>query len=160
MTYILPFKKHPVKIGQGFNTGSHKKWPEDKEDMTYSVDFLLRQGTRIIASREGKIVKVKTNGKKNYSGKNPKKGEKAYKEHMNEIVIKHKDGTYAAYSHLKNQKPRVKLGQIIKQGQVIGLSGNTGWSSKPHLDFNIFKKNIGNWKIKTIKIKFEDYKLK
>jgi len=160
MKYTIPFKKRPVKIGQGFNQGSHIKWPEDKEDFTYSIDFLLRQGTKIISSRKGKIIKVKTNGNKNYSGKNLKKGEEAYKKHMNEIIIKHEDNTYASYSHLKKYKPLVKVGQKIKQGQLIGISGNTGWSSAPHLDFSVFKKNIGNWKIKTMKFKFKDYKLK
>jgi murein DD-endopeptidase MepM/ murein hydrolase activator NlpD len=150
--YIIPFKKRPIKIGQGFNKGSHIKWEEDKEDFTYSIDFLLRQGTKIIASREGKVVKVKTNGNKNYSGKNSEKGQEAYKKHMNEIIIKHKDGTYAAYAHLKKHQPLVKAGQKVKQGQVIGFSGNTGWSSASHLDFCVFKKNFGKWKIKTLKV--------
>ncbi|MFH1638406.1 MAG: hypothetical protein ABIB71_08325 [Candidatus Woesearchaeota archaeon] len=94
MSYIIPFKKRPVKIGQGFKGMSHRDWPE--EDMTFSVDFLLPEGTEIIASREGEVTKVKDTGKKNYSGKDPAKGEGAYKNHMNEIEIKHKDGTYAS----------------------------------------------------------------
>ena len=103
MSYIIPFKKRPIKIGQGFNVGSHRDWAEDQEDMTYSVDFLLPEGTELIASREGKVTKVKDIGKKNYAGKDPAKGEEAYKKHMNEIEIKHSDGTYASYAHLKNK---------------------------------------------------------
>ena len=72
MTYIIPFKKLPVKVGQKFNEGSHKKWEEDKEDFTYSMDFLLPEGTEIIASRSGVVTKVKSNGKGNYSGKDIK----------------------------------------------------------------------------------------
>lgn len=157
MKYIIPFKRRPVKIGQGFNTGSHKDWIEDKEDMTYSVDFLLPEGTEIIAARAGVVSKVKSDGKKNYSGKNPLKGEEAYKKHMNEIEIKHSDKTYTSYSHLKYKGIFVKVRDKIKQGQVIGLSGNTGWSSEPHLDFCVFRKNYKNRKIKTIKFKFGDY---
>ena len=74
---------------------------------------------------------------------------------MNEIEIKHSDGTYAAYSHLKYKGTFVKKGEKVKKGQLIGLSGNTGWSSKPHLDFCVFKKNIKGYKIKTIKFKIK-----
>lgn len=157
MTYIIPFKKRPIKIGQKFNQGSHKNWPEDKEDMTYSADFLLPKGTEIIAARGRVITKVKINGKKNYSGKDLKKGDKAYRKEMNEIEIKHSDGTYASYPHLKYHGAFVKIKSKVKQGQIIGLSGNTGWSSKPHLDFCVFRKNFKSRKIKTIKIKFKDY---
>jgi len=157
MTYIIPFKKRPVRIGQGFNGMSHRKWPEDKEDFSYSIDFLLPEGTKIIASRSGVVEALKINGKKNYSGRDLKKGEEAYKKWMNELIIKHSDGTYAAYSHLKYKGSFVKIGDKVKQGQVIALSGNTGWSSAPHLDFTVFKKNSGKYKIKSIKIKFKDY---
>lgn len=153
MKYIIPFKKRPIKIGQGFNQGSHKDWPEDKEDFTYSIDFILPEGTEIIATRAGIVTKVKKSGKKNYSGKEAKKGEKAYKKYMNEIEIKHKDRIYTSYAHLKYNGVFVKKGDKVKQGQIIGLSGNTGWSSKPHLDFCVFKRNIGGYKIKTIKFK-------
>ena len=157
MSYIIPIKKRPVKIGQGFHGTSHRDWPEDQEDMSYSVDFLLREGTEIIASQEGKVTKVKDNGKENYSGNDSVKGKEAYKNHMNEIEIEHDDGTYASYAHLKYKGSFVKVGDNVKQGQVIGLSGNTGWSSEPHLDFSVFKKNFKNRKIKTIKFEFEDY---
>jgi len=157
MKNIIPFKKRPVIIGQGFYGLSHKDWKEDKEDMTYSVDFLLPEGTKIIASRAGIVIKVKDTGKKDYSGKDSAKGEKAYKIHMNEIQIKHNDGSYVAYAHLKHKGSFVKVGDKVEQGQVIGLSGNTGWSSAPHLDFCVFKKDIEGYKIKTIKFRFGDY---
>lgn len=157
MNYIIPFKKRPIKIGQGFHGMSHRDWPEDQEDMTYSIDFLLPEGTELIASRGGEVTKVKETGKENYEGKDPEKGEEAYKIHMNEIEIKHSDGTYASYAHLKYKGSFVKLGEKVKQGQKIGLSGNTGWSSAPHLDFSVFRKNYKNRKIKTIKFKFKDY---
>ena len=158
MKLKVPFKKRPVKIGQGFHGKSHRDWPEDKEDLSYSVDFLLPVGTEIISSKAGIVTKVKVSGKKNYSGKNPKKGEEAYKKWMNEIEIKHSDGSFASYSHLKYKGSFVKVGDRVKKGQVIGLSGNTGWSSKPHLDFCVFKKNVKGYKIKSVKFKFEDYK--
>lgn len=158
MRYIIPFKKRSIKLVQGFHGWSHKDWKEDKEDLSYSVDFLLPEGTKIIASRVGVVTKVKSDGKKNYSGKDIEKGDIAYREWMNYIEIKHSDGSYASYCHLKYKGAFVKVGEKVKKGQVIGLSGNTGWSSKPHLDFCIFRKNIKGYKIKSIKFKFENYK--
>ncbi len=155
--YTIPFKKKPIKIGQGFHGPSHRDWKEDKEDFSYSVDFLLPEKTEIIASRGGIVTKVKINGKENYSGKDSTKGDIAYKKHMNEIEIEHSDGTFAAYAHLFNKSALVKKGQKIRKGQKIALSGNTGWSSAPHLDFSLYRKNIEGYKIKTIKIKFENY---
>jgi len=129
MKYIIPFKKRPIKIGQSFNEGSQEDWPEDSEDMTYSIDFLLPEG------------------------------KEAYKNHTNEIEIKHGDGTYASYSHPKHKGSFVKVGEKVKQGQKIGLSGNTGWSPAPHLDFSVFRKNYKNRKIKTIKFSFKHHDL-
>ena len=155
--YILPFKKRPVKIGQGFHGFSHKDWPEENVDLSYSIDFILPEGTELIASRAGVVVAVKVNGKRNYSGKDTKKGKVACEKWMNELGIKHSDGTYADYAHLKHKGSLVKVGDKVKQGQIIGLSGNTGWSSEPHLDFSIFKRNHNGRKIKSIKFKFKDY---
>jgi murein DD-endopeptidase MepM/ murein hydrolase activator NlpD len=144
-------------IGQGVHGASHRDWPEDKEDYSFSIDFLLPIGTEIIAARSGVVTKVKSDGKKNYSGKDSEIGSLAYKEWMNEIEIKHSDGTFASYCHLKNKDSFVKVGDKVKQGRVIGLSGNTGWSSVPHLDFLVIKKDFENYKTKSIKIKFKDY---
>jgi len=119
---------------------------------------LLPEGTEIIASRAGIVSKVKDKGRGNYSGKDIKKGQEAYKKQMNEIEIKHSDGTYASYAHLKYKSAFVKVRDKVKQGQVIGLSGNTGWSTEPHLDFSVLKKNYKFRKIKTIRFKFKDYK--
>ena len=157
MTYIIPFKKRPVKIGQGFHGFSHKDWPKDKADMSYSVDFILPEGTKLIASRSGIVAAVYLKGKNNYSGEDIKKGQIACEKWMNELVIEHSDGTSTAYAHLKYKGSSLKVGDKVKQGQVIGLSGNTGWSSEPHLDFTIFKRNYKGRRIKSIKFKFKDY---
>ena len=81
--------------------------------------------------------------------------DKAYKKEMNEIIIKHPDNTFVSYSHIKYKGSFVKLGNKVKQGQIIGFSGNTGWSSAPHLDFTVFRKKVGKWKIKSIKVKLK-----
>ena len=55
----------------------------------------------------------------------------------NYIVIAHGDGFLTLYGHL--DKLLVTAGQMVKQGQVIGLCGSTGWSSGPHVHFEIRK---------------------
>lgn len=58
----------------------------------------------------------------------------------NMIVINHDDGYTSMYAHL--QKPMVGNNQAVKQGDVVGISDNTGMSSGPHLHFEIRKNNV------------------
>jgi hypothetical protein len=51
------------------------------------------------------------------------------------------DGVYAMYAHLQPGSLRVKVGDKVKAGQVIGLVGNTGNSSEPHLHFQLMNTN-------------------
>ena len=72
---------------------------------------------------------------------------------VNYVVIDHLDGTSALYLHLS--KVSVKIGDKISQGQEIGLSGNTGWSTEPHLHFQV--QNTGSdWFNQSIPISFSN----
>jgi murein DD-endopeptidase MepM/ murein hydrolase activator NlpD len=53
----------------------------------------------------------------------------------NYVIIKHKHGYYTRYAHL--QSSRVKIGQRVQQGDVIGYIGNTGLSTGPHLHYEV-----------------------
>ncbi len=86
-------------------------------------DFAVASGTQVLASHGGTVVKAGGNG----AGDGPAYG--------NAVVIKHGNGTYSQYAHLSRLD--VKAGQIVKTGQRIALSGNTGNSSGPHLHFEI-----------------------
>ena len=57
----------------------------------------------------------------------------------NFIEIQHDDGTVAHYHHLRLMGVRVEKGQRVEQGELIGLSGNTGYSTGPHLHFAVTK---------------------
>jgi hypothetical protein len=55
----------------------------------------------------------------------------------NHVIIDIGNGHYAFYAHLKPGSLRVKLGDRVRRGQVIGLVGNTGNSTEPHLHFHV-----------------------
>jgi murein DD-endopeptidase MepM/ murein hydrolase activator NlpD len=72
---------------------------------------------------------------------------------VNKVEILHLDGSVAAYAHLKAQSVPLKICDKISKGQIIGLSGNTGFSSGPHLHLDVTRP-IGIGKFKTIPIRF------
>ncbi|MGW1892026.1 M23 family metallopeptidase [Streptomyces sp. NPDC002004] len=88
-------------------------------------DFAVPVGTSVAAAHDGVVVKAGPNG----GGDGPAYG--------NAIVIQHGNGTYSQYAHLS--RIDVRIGQAVKAGQHIALSGNTGNSSGPHLHFEIRK---------------------
>uniref|UniRef100_UPI00404802A6 M23 family metallopeptidase n=1 Tax=Aliarcobacter sp. TaxID=2321116 RepID=UPI00404802A6 len=80
------------------------------------TDFKAKNDTPIIASNSG-IVRISDN--RFYAG--------------NSIIIDHGQGVYSCYFHLNSMN--FKVGDFVKKGEVIGLSGNTGRSTGPHLHF-------------------------
>ena len=60
-----------------------------------------------------------------------------FMERANLIRILHDDGSMALYGHLRLESSRVTPGTRVKRGQRIGKSGNTGFSTGPHLHFVI-----------------------
>ena len=55
----------------------------------------------------------------------------------NTVIIKHLDGLYSKVSHLKKNSIKVKPGDHVKTGNVLGLCGNSGRSPEPHLHFQV-----------------------
>jgi len=55
----------------------------------------------------------------------------------NHVVIKHRDGEYSSYMHLKTGSVAVKVGQHVSAGQLLGKLGNSGNSTEPHLHFQL-----------------------
>ena len=127
--YSLPFEKNKKHIiYQGYNgLFSHHK--------AFSLDFSLKDGDKVNAARGGKVVSVITGNSKNCLTKECAK-------YNNRIVILHDDGTLAEYVHLRYSGSVVKPGEDVATGQLIGYSGNTGWSKGPHLHFSVYINNI------------------
>ena len=125
--YLLPYKhgtKHKVEQGY-FGKFSHSSRYGE-----YAIDFDMKVGTPILASRGGLVVETKDDS--NIRGLS-----RSYAKYGNYILIYHTDGTFARYLHLKLGGCIVKPGDRVIAGQTIGYSGNTGWSSGPHLHFQV-----------------------
>ncbi len=86
----------------------------------------------VVAHSKGKVVWLQK-GQKNNQGST---GNKSY---GNCVKLKHDDGYYTLYAHLKDVK--VKLGQVVKQGQSLGMMGNTGNSYGAHLHWELRNKS-------------------
>jgi murein DD-endopeptidase MepM/ murein hydrolase activator NlpD len=78
--------------------------------------------------------------------------EEECKKFNNYITIMHDDGSFAIYNHIKHNGGLVKIGDVVKKGDIIALSGNVGYSNGPHLHFECFKAG-SNGKI-TLETKF------
>jgi murein DD-endopeptidase MepM/ murein hydrolase activator NlpD len=130
--YALPFEEgKDFRVIQGYFSGfTHKE--------RAALDFNMNRGTRITAAREGVVVRVKEDGTK--GGLSRK-----FRAHGNNIVIQHPDGTRAGYWHLQHNGALVNVGDSVKKGQVIGLSGKTGFAAVPHLHFLVWTNKNGNW---------------
>jgi murein DD-endopeptidase MepM/ murein hydrolase activator NlpD len=63
---------------------------------------------------------------------------KSYKAVIgNYVILKHAGGEYSHYAHLKQGSVRVKAGDTVTRGQVIGQLGHTGNTTEPHLHFQL-----------------------
>jgi murein DD-endopeptidase MepM/ murein hydrolase activator NlpD len=61
----------------------------------------------------------------------------AYLSEGNHIIIQQADGSTAMYWHLQKNGVLVKIGDTVKQGQLIGYGRNTGYTAFPHLHFQV-----------------------
>jgi Membrane proteins related to metalloendopeptidases len=99
-----------------------------------SLDFKMKPGSKICAAREGIVVATKKDSDK--GGLKPE-----FLSQGNHIIILHSDGSRAMYWHLEKDGVFVNEGDTVQKGQVIGSSGNTGYTAFPHLHFQVKDKN-------------------
>ena len=124
--YYLPFEKGKAfVVHQGYNG----KFSHQNEN---SLDFTMPVGTPITAIRDGIVIRLVENNSKVC----PKK---ECGQYNNYVIVYHPDGTFAEYTHLNKNGVLVNVGEKVSQGQIIASSGNTGFSSGPHLHLMIFR---------------------
>ena len=126
--YSLPYKKGDYyPIVQGFGGGySHQGASK------YAIDIAMPVGTPIHAARDGVVIDVVQ--KHNRGG-----ASRRYAKYANYVVILHSDDTTGEYYHLKKNGVAVEVAEKVVAGQHIAYSGNTGFSSLPHLHFAVYK---------------------
>ncbi|HEX3007460.1 MAG TPA: M23 family metallopeptidase [Bacteroidales bacterium] len=86
------------------------------------MDFTAPTGTEIYATADGVIAEIETNEHRGYG---------------NMALVDHGYGYETVYAHMERIK--VKIGQHVKRGDVIGYVGNTGLSTGPHLHYEVRK---------------------
>lgn len=97
----------------------------------YAVDINMPLGTTVVAARAGVVVEVVSQFSDNG------KAEPDYIDKANYVRVLHDDGTWADYFHLMQNSVKVQPGQHVDIGTALALSGNSGYSTTPHLHFHV-----------------------
>ena len=105
-------------------------------DSKYAIEIAMPVGTAIHAVRSGIVMDVEEDFNKGGTDR------EKFVDKANHVRIVHPDGTMALYAHLDLASVIVRPGARVRAGQKIASSGNTGFSSGPHLHFAI-QQNTG-----------------
>lgn len=120
------FLRYPLEFTRISSTFGRRMHPIHRSWRSHNgTDFAAPSGTPIMASSDGQIKFV---GKQRGYG--------------NTVIIQHRDGYSSLYAHLKGFVRNLETGQRIRQGEVIGYVGMTGWATGPHLHYEIRINNI------------------
>lgn len=144
--YILPYPvgKEYV-IGQG-NCGMFTHQPAaimkggSVGDIQFAYDFSMPIGDEIVAVADGVVINIEELWADNTNDVTK----------QNFIAIEHDNGEVSAYVHLTSFGSFVEIGDKVKQGQLIGKSGQSGYALDPHLHFSVFEKDYKDCNIRAI----------
>jgi murein DD-endopeptidase MepM/ murein hydrolase activator NlpD len=139
--YILPWNtgaSYTMFQGNCSTLGGHKE--------TFAYDFDMGMGDPIFASRDGQVIIVNDQ----YSDDDHIEG------HENNVFVEHTDSTVVRYTHLMQGSAEVVVGQQVVQGDLLGLAGNSGNSSGPHLHFQAFRDRTSFSKSNSVPITFSN----
>lgn len=124
--YVLPYP-----VGTSFVVGQGNCSPGGSHSpgtvVQFAYDFLMPIGSSVVASRDGTVLLVEDR----FEDATRRAGEENF------INVVHADGSIAAYVHLTRDGALVAVGDSVRRGQTIGLSGDSGDSSAPHLHFHV-----------------------
>lgn len=123
--YVLPLRGAPLQIDQSFG-GS---FSHNDDQNRHALDFAAPIGTPVLAAREGVVMEVEDG----FGRAGLDRGRDGGRANL--IRLLHEDGAMSVYAHLKVDGVLVRTGQRVRAGQQIGLSGNTGFTTGPHLHF-------------------------
>jgi murein DD-endopeptidase MepM/ murein hydrolase activator NlpD len=126
--YALPYaSKNSYRVLQGYGSRFSHRGREE-----FAVDFDMPVGTPVHAARPGVVARVEESNSKGC-------WDDDCGQYANFIVVLHDDDTTGEYYHLDKDGVLVNVGDTVARGQLIGLSGNTGHTTMPHLHFSVYR---------------------
>jgi murein DD-endopeptidase MepM/ murein hydrolase activator NlpD len=141
--YRLPYEEgyaYFISQAHGGRLTSHN----NRENL-YAVDFAMPVGSPIVAARGGVVIDVTLRHQQGGY-------DVSFIDKANAIAVVHDDGTVAEYAHLSPGPEIVKPGQRVAAGDLLGHSGNTGYSSGPHLHFIVSHPSISDGKVTRVSV--------
>jgi murein DD-endopeptidase MepM/ murein hydrolase activator NlpD len=127
IAYRLPIDTAQWRIDQGFGGSFSHAEPQSR----YAIDIAVDEGTPVLAARDGIVMQVEDD----FEGAGLDR--EKFVDRANHVRLLHPDGTMTVYAHLAPESAMVSPGQRVRQGQRVGSSGNTGFSTGPHLHFAV-----------------------
>jgi murein DD-endopeptidase MepM/ murein hydrolase activator NlpD len=131
---------HPLR-----GAGSVSQGPGGETSHTgrqqYAIDYAVPIGTPVYAMRSGKVIAVRDIYSDTGGGPNNA-------NNFNYVLVEHDGGYRSAYLHLKqgfNNQTGLTVGSTVSAGQLIGYSGNSGWSTGPHLHVEVQRPGSGGY---------------
>jgi murein DD-endopeptidase MepM/ murein hydrolase activator NlpD len=126
--YRLPYADHvSYPVIQGYGARLTHRGVEQ-----YTVDFGMPVGTPVHAAREGVVALAEDSHDVGC-------GREECGRLANFVVVLHSDGTTGEYFHLQHGSIQVRVGERVARGALLAFSGNTGYTTVPHLHFGVYR---------------------
>jgi murein DD-endopeptidase MepM/ murein hydrolase activator NlpD len=130
--YRLPYgERVSFAVIQGYGAHLSHRGVEQ-----YTVDFGMPVGTPVHAAREGVVALAEDSHDTGCAREEC--GQLA-----NFVVVLHSDGTTGEYFHLQHGSVQVRIGERVARGELLAFSGNTGYTTVPHLHFGVYRTEHG-----------------
>ncbi len=113
----------------------------------YTLDFGMPVGTPVHAARDGIVALVEDSHDDGCA-------REECGRYANFVVVLHSDGTTGEYFHLERGSAQVRVGERVQRGQWLARSGNTGFSSTPHLHFGVYRTD-GERRTQSLAVRFQ-----
>lgn len=143
---ILPFKGtwYVSNGGRDSSANNHIR-PDAAQNQLYAYDFRTENtgnekkledypvfGKELLAPGDGIVIQVIDGALDVLPGERDRSVGIG-----NAIIIDHQNGEFSLLCHFKHNSIKVKVGDKVKEGDVIGMCGNTGNTSQPHIHYNL-----------------------
>jgi murein DD-endopeptidase MepM/ murein hydrolase activator NlpD len=120
--YVLPYP-----IGEGYSIIQSYCNDDGSHEQQLAYDFAMPLGSTVVAARDGVVVEIKEDVPDDENSR-----------FFNYVLIRHEDGTTAFYAHLQHEGALVDVGDEVRAGDPIALSGATGRTGGPVLHFGVY----------------------